>query len=173
MTQAQAAELTRTRTFSWSDPATHTAMVGSRSGLEMLRAMIAGEVPPPPIMQTIDVDGFEADEGRVTVSLTPREFHYNPLGSVHGGILATLLDTAAGCTVHSVLPAGQGYTSMDLNAKFLRPVTIASGRLRCTGAVLSRTRRNALAEARLTDQSGQLVAHATSSCLIFDVPAGR
>jgi uncharacterized protein (TIGR00369 family) len=173
MTQTQAAELTRTRTFSWSDPATHAAMVGSRSGLDMLRAMIAGEVPPPPIMQTIDVDGFEADEGRVTVSLTPREFHYNPLGSVHGGILATLLDTAAGCTVHSVLPAGQGYTSMDLNARFLRPVTMASGKLRCTGAVLSRTRRSALAEARLTDQSGQLVAHATSSCLIFDVPAGR
>ncbi|GIH13539.1 PaaI family thioesterase [Rugosimonospora africana] len=173
MTQTQEVGLTRTRTFSWSDPAAHAAMVGRRSGLEMLRAMISGELPPPPFMQTIDVDGFEADEGRVTVRLTPQEFHYNPLGSVHGGILSTLLDTAAACTVHSVLPAGQGYTSMDLNVKFLRPVTTASGQLRCTGAILSRTRRNALAEARLTDESGQLVAYATSSCLIFDVPPGR
>jgi uncharacterized protein (TIGR00369 family) len=170
MTETQHIAPTRTRTFSWSDPSVNASLVGSRSGLEMLRAMATGELAPPPVMQTIGIDGFEVAEGRVVVLLTPREFHYNPLGSVHGGVLSILLDTAAGCTVHSMLPAGQGYTTLDLNVKFLRPVTVASGPLRCEGAVLSRARRSALAEARLTDGAGRLVAHATSSCLIFDVP---
>jgi len=99
--------------------------------------------------------------------MTAQEFHYNPLGSVHGGVLATLLDTAAGCSVHSTLPAGVGYTSLDLTTKFLRPVTIGSGMLRCEGSVISRGRTIALSQAQLTDASGRLVAHATSSCLIF------
>jgi uncharacterized protein (TIGR00369 family) len=103
--------------------------------------------------------------------MAPREFHYNPLGTVHGGILATLLDTAAGCAVHSTLSAGVGYTSLDLTVKFLRPVTVASGALRCEGTVLSRGRTTALAEARLTDAKGRLVAHATSSCLLFETGA--
>jgi uncharacterized protein (TIGR00369 family) len=90
---------------------------------------------------------------------------------VHGGILATLLDTAAGCAVHSTLPAGVGYTSLDLTTRFLRPVTVASGTLRCEGTVLSRGRTTALAEARLTDAKGRLVAHATSACRLFDTDA--
>jgi uncharacterized protein (TIGR00369 family) len=109
-------------------------------------------------------------EGSVTLELDPQEFHYNPLGSVHGGVLSTLLDTAAACSVHSTLPAGVGYTSMDLNVKLLRPATIASGRLTCTGTVLQRGRRTALAEARITDAAGKLIAHATSSCMIFEIP---
>jgi len=167
MTQTQQ---TRVRTFTWSDPAVHAAQAGRLGGLEHLRAVIAGELPPPPIMQLIDIDGFEAEEGRVTVTLTPQEFHYNPLGSVHGGVIATLLDTAAGCAVHTTLPAGVGYTSLDLTTKFLRPVTVGSGRLRCEGTVLSRGRRTALAQAQLIDERGALVAHATSSCLLFDMP---
>ncbi|GAA1037774.1 hypothetical protein GCM10009557_52070 [Virgisporangium ochraceum] len=111
-----------------------------------------------------------AEEGRVTAELQPAEYHYNPLGTVHGGVLATLLDTATGCAVHSTLPAGYGYTSIDLSTKFLRPVTVASGVLRCVGTVLSRGRRTALAEAKLTDERGRLVATAQSSCLIFEVP---
>ena len=121
-------------------------------------------------MHLIDMAGMEVEEGSVTVYLDPQEFHYNPLGTVHGGVLSTLLDTAAACSVHTTLPAGVGYTSLDLNVKFLRPVTVASGRLTCQGAVLQRGRRTALAEARLTDAAGRLVAHATSSCLIFEVP---
>jgi uncharacterized protein (TIGR00369 family) len=101
-----------------------------------------------------------------------REFHYNPLGTVHGGVLATLLDTGTGCAVHSVLPAGVGYTSLDLHTRFLRPATLDSDVLRCTGTVLSRTRRSAVAEARLEDPSGRLIGHATSSCMIFDLPTG-
>ena len=89
---------------------------------------------------------------------------------MHGGVLATLLDTATGCAVHTTLPAGVGYTSMDLSVKYLRPVTVESGTLRCVGTVLQRGRRTALAEARLTDGSDRLVAHATSTCLLFDLP---
>ncbi|MEV6301688.1 PaaI family thioesterase [Actinoplanes sp. NPDC051861] len=169
MTQTQ--DATRTRTFSWSDPAQHVRSLAGRTGLEMLQAMGTGELPPPPIMQLIDGNGLHAEEGVVTLTLDPQEFHYNPIGTVHGGVISTLLDTAAACSVHSTLPAGVGYTSMDLNVKFLRPVTVDSGRLTCTGTVLQRGRRTALAEARLTDATGRLVAHATSSCLIFDLPA--
>jgi uncharacterized protein (TIGR00369 family) len=166
MTQTQEA---RVRTFTWADPAVHATQAGRRSGLEHLRAMVAGELPPPPIMQLIDIERFEVSEGEVIVTLVPQEFHYNPLGSVHGGVIATLLDTAAGCSVHSTLPAGVGYTSLDLTTKFLRPVTIQSGELRCVGSVLSRGRRTALAQAQLFDERGALVAHATSSCLLFEM----
>jgi len=115
--------------------------------------------------------GLSVEEGSVTFYLDPQEFHYNPLGTVHGGIISTMLDSAAACSVHTTLPAGIAYTSLDLNVKFLRAVTIASGRLTCTGQVLQKGRRTALAEARMTDAKGRLVAHATSSCLIFDAPA--
>ncbi|QLQ35219.1 PaaI family thioesterase [Micromonospora robiginosa] len=157
----------RSRTFTWADPVAGAAHVGRRSGLDLMRAMIAGELAAPPITNLIDIARMEADEGRVVVELLPQEFHYNPLGTVHGGVLSTLLDTAAGCAVHTTLPAGVGYTSLDLNVKFLRPVTVASGTLRCEGTVLQRGRRTALAEARLTDPANRLVAHATSTCLLF------
>jgi uncharacterized protein (TIGR00369 family) len=168
MTQTQAPS--RERTFSWDDPAVNAAHVGRVGGLELLRSMIAGELPPPPVMRLLGMSRLEAYEGRVVVEMPPQEFHYNPLGTVHGGMLATLLDTAAGCAVHSTLPAGVGYTSMDLSVKYLRPVTVESGTLRCTGSVLQRGRRTALAEARLTDGTDRLVAHATSTCLIIDLP---
>ena len=163
MTQTQE----RSRTFTWSDPAAGAAHLGRRSGLELMRAMIAGELAAPPIMHLVDMSRMEAEEGRVAVELLPQEFHYNPLGTVHGGVLSALLDTAAACAVHSTLPAGVGYTSLDLNVKFLRPVTVASGTLRCEGTVIQRGRRTALAEARLTDAQSRLIAHATSTCLLF------
>lgn len=171
MTETQELDGTRTRTFSWEDPMPMAARLGRLSGLELLRAMARGELPEPPIMATMGFEGLEADEGRVSLSMPVREFHYNPLGTVHGGVLATLLDTGTGCAVHSVLPAGVGYTSLDLHTRFLRPATLDSGVLRCTGTMLSRTRRSAVAEARLEDASGRLIAHATSSCMIFDVPS--
>ncbi|HEY6592505.1 MAG TPA: PaaI family thioesterase [Asanoa sp.] len=167
MTQTQTP---RTRTYTWSDPATSASQIGRRSGLQLLRAMIDGELPPPPVMSLLDMARLEAHEGRVVVELVPREFHYNPLGTVHGGVLSTLLDTACGCAVHTTLPAAVGYTSLDLTVKFLRPVTVESGLLRCVGTVLQRGRRTALAEARLTDAADRLVAHATSTCLLFDLP---
>ncbi|MEH0974198.1 PaaI family thioesterase [Micromonospora sp. CPCC 205546] len=165
MTQTQ--DPARSRTFSWADPGINAAHVGRRGGLELLRAMIAGELAAPPIMHLVDMSRMEADEGWVAVELVPQEFHYNPLGTVHGGVISTLLDTAAACAVHTTLPAGVGYTSLDLNVKFLRPVTVASGTLRCEGTVLQGGRRTALAEAKLLDAKSRLVAHATSTCLLF------
>ncbi|MEV4416108.1 PaaI family thioesterase [Catellatospora sp. NPDC049609] len=165
-----AADAARTRTFTWSDPLRSAAALGRLSGLELMHAMARGELPAPPVMHLLGMDGVQAEEGRVVVTMRAREFHYNPLGGVHGGILATLLDTAAACAVHTTLPAGTGYTSLDLSTKFLRPVSVASGLLRCEGTVISRGRRTALAQAQLTDEQGRLLAHATSSCLIFEVP---
>jgi uncharacterized protein (TIGR00369 family) len=168
MTQTQ--DQTRTRTYSWTDPAAHASLLATTDGLTLLRRMEAGELPPPPIMNLIDISGMQVEEGSVTFFIDPREFHYNPLGSVHGGVISTLLDSAAACSLHSTLPAGVGYTSLDLTVKFLRTVTVDSGRLACRGSVLQKGRRTALTEARLTDTAGRLVAHATSSCMIFEAP---
>ena len=142
------------------DPATMT-------GLEQLQAIGEGLLPPAPIAATIGLENFDGEAGAFSVELVPEQRHYNPLGSVHGGVLSTMLDTAAGCSVHSTLAAGEAYTSLDLTVKFLRPATVDSGRLRATGKVIQRGRRTALAEAQVTDESGRLIAHATSSCMIF------
>ena len=176
MTQTQPEEIAaeaRERTYAWQDPSPIFATLGTRSGIELLKTMEAGELPPPPIMYTLDISAFSAEVGTATFTLTPREFHLNPLGTVHGGVIATLLDSAAGCAVHSVLPAGEGYTSVDLATKYLRPVTVDTGEITATGTVVSRGARTALAEARLTDARGRLLAHATSTCLIFPIPPAR
>src|SRR5262245_51914996 len=165
MTETQIAA--RSRTYSWTDPQLNLAEFGRRSGLDLFRAMAAGDIPAPPIMHTMGIERLDVEEGRITVVMPVREFHYNPLGTVHGGVIATLLDTAAACSVHSTLPAGMAYTSLDLTTKFVRPVTLESGLLRCDGSVIQRGRRTALAQAQLHDQAGRLVAHATSSCLIL------
>ena len=163
----------RTRTYSWADPRPGLERLPVTSGLDLLRAMQAGEVAAPPLAATLDFADFLAvGEGEVDVTLVPAEHHLNPLGSVHGGVLAALLDTAAGCAVHTTLPAGTGYTSLDLATRFLRPVTPATGLVRAQGRVLVRGSRTATAEARLLDSSGRLLAHATSTCLVFPIPSG-
>jgi uncharacterized protein (TIGR00369 family) len=172
MTQTQPELATGSRTFTWTRPGqADLSRLAELDGLGQLLAMVSGEAPRPPIMETLGMSAFRPERGRVVVELPAQEFHYNPLGGVHGGVLSTLLDTAAGCAVHTTLPAGVGYTSLDLSVKFLRPVTVASGLLRCEGTVLQRGRRTALAEARLTDATGGLVAHATSTCLLFPLEA--
>lgn len=170
MIETQLETQTRSRQYTWTDPLINAAQLGRRSGLEILRGIGSGDLPGPPIMHTIGYEGLEVDEGRVVFGMKAQEFHYNPLGTVHGGVISTLLDTAAACAVHTTLPAGMGYTSLDLTTKFLRPVTVDSGQLRCVGTVISRGRTTALSEARLYDESGRLVAYATSTCLIFDIP---
>ncbi len=170
MSQTQeAAPRTRSRTHSWDDPAPTVAALGRLSGAELLAEMAAGALPPPPVMSTVGIEAWAFEVGRVEFSLVPDEMHYNPLGSVHGGVIALLLDSAAGCAVHSVLPAGIGYTSIDLVTKYLRPVTAGTGRIVAEGTVISRGSRTALAEARLTDARGKLLAHATSTCLLFPI----
>ncbi|MDF9714712.1 PaaI family thioesterase [Nocardioides sp. ChNu-99] len=143
-------------------------------GLAQLRAMVAGVLPTAPIATTLGMSAFDVPErGRVRVELVPDlTRHGNPLGTVHGGVHSTLLDTVCGCAVHSTLAPGERYTSLDLTVKFLRPATDASGVLRAEGTMVQRGRRTALAEGRLTDADGRLVAFATSTCMIFPADDG-
>jgi uncharacterized protein (TIGR00369 family) len=157
----------RWRSYQWEDPAVPAEAAQSMAGLDFLRAMADGALPAPPIARTLGFTMISADPGRVVFEFTPAEYHYNPIGSVHGGVYATMCDSACGCAVHSLLPAGAYYTSQDLTVKFLRPITASTGPLRCEGTVIHLGSRTALAQASLTDGSGKLYAHATSSCLIF------
>lgn len=157
------------RTYAWNDPSATAEAARAEDGLALMRRIIAGELPAPPIAQTLGFDLVEVGEGRAVFAGEPALWQYNPIGSVHGGVMATLLDSATGCAVHTRLPAGRAYTSLDISVRFLRPVTAGTGRVTCTGEVLTMGRRTALAEARLTDGAGRLLAHGTSTCLIFDV----
>lgn len=157
----------RRRSFEWSDPVETAGVGAGLSGMDFFTAMSEGRVAPPPIMHTLGISGMSFEEGRAVFRLTPKEFHYNPLGSVHGGVFATLLDSACGCAVHSRLPAGVFYTSLDLSVKFLRPVSIDTGEITAEGTVVHLGRRMALAEGRILDADGKVYATATSSCLIM------
>lgn len=138
-----------------------------RDGLDFLRAIIAGELPAAPFATLMGIRMTEADPGRVVFEFTPAEQHYNPIGSVHGGVYATILDSATGCAAQSLLPAGVGYTSLDLTVKFLRAVTVNTGPLRCEGTVSHLGGRTGLARAELRDPAGKLYAEAISSLLIL------
>lgn len=137
----------RDRAYTWADPQATAESMQQLSGLEVLRRISAGKLPRPPALDTLAIDPAEVEPGRVVFELTPAEWHYNPLGTVHGGVLATLADTALGCSVHSRLPAGIGYTTQGINVSFLRPVTIDTGRIRCEGTALNVGRRTAYATA--------------------------
>ena len=160
----------RTRTFAWPDPAVYAAHVGRTTGMEFMRMMIAGELPPPPIAVTMRLRPIELEEGRVVFEGEPGEEHYNPIGVVHGGYAATLLDSALGCAVHTTLPAGSGYTSLGLEAKYVRPITRDTGRVLCEAKVIYRGRRQATAEANLTAaESGKLLAHGQATLMILEL----
>ncbi|MER7839094.1 PaaI family thioesterase [Streptomyces sp. NPDC096040] len=163
----------RTRTYQWDDPAVLAEAAGRMAGIDFLRELQAGGLPSSPINHTVDFVLDEVEPGRAVFSLTPGEEHYNPIGSVHGGIFAVLLDSAAGCAVQSTLPQGIAYTSLDLTVKFLRRMTVETGTVRAIGTVLSKGRKTALAQAQLVDGTDRLLAHATSSCMLFPVPPPR
>ena len=157
----------RERCHRWEDPAISGEAARRLAGLDFFRAIADGTLPPPPIAGTLGFSVIAIEPGRAVFEFTPAEFHYNPIGSVHGGVCATMCDSACGCAVHSMLPAGAYYTSQDLAVKFLRGITAATGPLRCEGTVVHLGSRTALAQASLTDAAGRLYAFATSSCLIF------
>ena len=157
----------RERTYSWGDPGESAAAARTSAGLEVMQAMARGELPAPPIIATLGFRLDSVEAGRVQFSFEPAEYHYNPIGSVHGGVYATLLDSATGCAVHSMLPAGVGYTSLDLTVKFLRPITVDTGRVRCTGTVPHLGGRTALAQAELRDSADRLLGTAVSSILLL------
>jgi uncharacterized protein (TIGR00369 family) len=141
--------------------------VGGLSGLEMLRRMIAGDFPGPTIGRTMGFRLVEASPGRAVFEGEPSPALLNPLGSVHGGWALTLIDSATGCAVHTELPAGTGYTTVETKVNFVRPIAPDGGAVRCEGAVLSRGRQIATAEARLLSADGKLLAHGTSTLIIL------
>jgi uncharacterized protein (TIGR00369 family) len=159
---------TRSRTLEWSDPLATAAAGAEMAGIDYMRALAAGELPAPPIAVVMNMGPTEIEEGRVVFSGEPGEEHYNPIGIVHGGYAATILDSVLGCAVHTTLPVGVGYTSLGLEVKYLRPISRDTGRVLCEGLVTYRGRKQATAEARLTAaDSGKLLATGTSTLMIF------
>jgi len=136
------------------------------TGLDLLRRLANGSSSAPPFAAQTDIWLTEAEPGRVRFTATPSERFYNPLGSVHGGWIATLLDSAMGCAVHSVLPAGQLYTTIDLSINFVRPVFAHTGKLTCEGNIIHAGGRIATAEGRVWDERGALIAHGSETCLL-------
>lgn len=157
----------RTRTVTWDDPSIGAQVAPTMSGIEYLRAMAQGELPLPPIMALMGITLDTVEEGRVVFAVEPAEYHYNPIGSVHGGLAATLFDSAMACAIHSTLPAGATYTTLELKVNFLRPLTSATGRVTCEGRVIHVGGRVGTADGRLLDRAGKLYGHATTTCIIF------
>lgn len=139
----------------------------SMSGMEVLAAIVAGKLPAPPIARTLNYGLVEAESGRAVFAGVPSTDHYNPLSCVHGGYIATLLDSAMGCAVHTRLAAGQGYTTLEFKVNFVRPVLETTGEVRAIGTIVHFGKRSATAEAKLVDAAGKVYAHGTSTCLIF------
>jgi len=143
--------------------------VATMTGLELMRAMVGGRLPGAPIEAVMNMRGVAADPGTMTFEGMPGPEHYNPLGTVHGGYAATLLDSCMGCAVHTTLAAGMGYTSIDINITYVRAITVATGPVIARGEVINAGRRIATVRGTLTDATGKILAHGTSSCLIMEM----
>jgi uncharacterized protein (TIGR00369 family) len=137
------------------------------SGMEYIQAIFGGDLPAPPISELMGFRLVLAEPGRAVFEMEPGPQHYNPIGSVHGGIALTLLDSAMGCAVHTTLGPGVGYTTLEVKTNFVRPISADTGVIRCEGVVLHAGSRIATAEGKLTDANGKLLAHGTTTCLIF------
>ena len=159
---------TASREVSWYDPAPALGVAATMSGLDYLRAIHDGSVPPPPIAELMGMSTGSVDEGVVSFTIDPHPSHYNPIGVVHGGIMCTVLDTVAGCAVHSTLQAGWGYTSLDINVSYLKAITLQTGTITATGRVIKGGRRVAFATAEAVDASGTVLATATSTLLVME-----
>ena len=157
----------RTRTYSWDDPWEVVRAGAGVSGLELLRRIVAGELPPPPIARTLDFDLVEAEPGRAVFEGVPAEFHYKPFGIVHAGYAVTLIDSAMGCAFVTTAAAGTRWTTLELKTSFTRALTADTGRVHCVGSVLHRGRRVSVTEARILDAEDRLCAHATSTILVL------
>ena len=157
----------RTREVTWNDPLASAAIGRELSGIEYLRKMVAGEVPRPPMAMLMGFGLAEISEGAALFTVEPAEYHYNPIGVVHGGLAATLLDSAMGCAVHSMLPARVSYTTLEIKVNYVRAIGADTGAVRCEGKVIYIGARTATAEGRIVDARGRLYAHGTTTCLIM------
>jgi uncharacterized protein (TIGR00369 family) len=157
----------RSRTYGWADPELLAAASASgRSGLDVMRAVAAGELPSPPMAETLGLQLAEVDLGRAVFVGTPAEYHYNPIGTVHAGFALTLLDSAMGCALVTTLAAGVSWTTLEVKANFTRALRADTGPVRCIGGVLHAGRTVATTEARIEDGGGRLCAHGTSTILL-------
>jgi uncharacterized protein (TIGR00369 family) len=151
----------------WDDPMA-AAQAGARlSGIEYIRAIANGTISAPPIARLIGFDIDEVSEGRVVFSVTPAEQHYNPIGVAHGGLAATLLDSVMGCAVHTMLPLGRGFTTLEIKVNFVRALKSETGRVHATGTVIHLGGKVATAEGRIVDAQGKLYAHGTTTCIVL------
>ena len=157
----------RERTFAWENPLVGAKQALQLSGLDYLQAMGDAKIPFPPLLYTLDFKPTHLEKGKVIFSFQPQEFHYNPIGSVHGGVISAILDSAMGCTLHSILEAGTSYTTLELKVNFLKAVTAKLGELQAVGKIIHSGGRTALVEAQLIDKDNVVYAHGVSTCLIL------
>jgi uncharacterized protein (TIGR00369 family) len=165
---AQERTVTRQRTFTWADPGAAASAGRELAGLDYMQQVAAGAIAPPPIAELLGFTIVSAESGRTVFAMEPAEWMYNPLGTVHGGVAATLLDSCMGCAVHTTLAAGVGYTTADLQVRYISAMADTTGRVLAEGRVVHAGRRTATAEGRLfAEGDGRLIAHASTGCLIL------
>ena len=163
----------RSRIVTWDDPKPAAKQARQMSGSEFFDAMRRGEIPEPPFGRLLGIDLFDVGEGKFTMTLQPQECHYNPMGCVHGGILATLLDSVMSASVHTALPAGRGYMTLEIKVNFLKPVFAQTGEIMAEGTVVSCGRQVATAEGKIVDVKGAIYATGTATCLVFEIPGAQ
>lgn len=163
--------MARSRTHVWNEPTEMARSLRPLSGQEFLEAWLNGEVTPP-IAATLGFNLANVGDGRVEIGCIPSEFHYSPYGTVHGGLAATLLDTATGCAIQTRLPAGTGYATLNLAVSYLRSITIETGPIRCIGSIVSIGRTVAVSEANIVDASERVLARGTATCLLIQPQGG-
>jgi uncharacterized protein (TIGR00369 family) len=162
--------MVRKRTHELSDPLASASKAKTMSGFDYLQAIFEGKISPPPMMATIDAEPFHLEIGSVGFSFEPKEFHYNPIGTVHGGVISTILDSAMGCSLQSILPQGFAFTTLELKINFIKTVSFESGKMKSVGRIIHSGKSTALLEADLRDEAGILYAHGVSTCMIFKIP---
>jgi len=167
-TEPSVDHLASTRTYAWTEPDGLLPLLATTAGADYVSGVGDGTIPPPPIASTLGFGSLLLVDGEVVLELDPHSFHDNPIGSMHGGVIATMLDTVTGCAVHATLPVGVTYTSLDLSVRFIRAVRPGTGTVTARGRVVHRGSRTAVAEATVTDASGRLIATATSTCLVIE-----
>jgi uncharacterized protein (TIGR00369 family) len=160
----------RRRVVEWQDPMASAKLGRGLAGREFMQRIIDGAIPPPPIAVLMGFTVTEVGDGFAVFEMRPGEYHYNPIGAVHGGVVSTMLDSAMGCAVHTTVPLGRAYTTLELKVNIVRAVTTAVRLIRAEGRVIHGGRQVATAEGKLVDETGRLYAHGTTTCLVFDIP---
>jgi len=160
----------RSRSYSWNDPNESLDEARNTTGLDYLQGILEGNIAGPPILDTVDFQILSVEKGHVVCEFHPKEFHYNPVGSVHGGIITTILDSAIGLSLLSTLPKGYTFTTLELKVNFIRKMTKETPALKTKTKIIHQGNTTALLESDLLDIQGKIYAHAVSTCLILQIP---